>query len=177
MPGSVVPLAMFCYYGVFFTNFCFTKKVSFCERFKLRPVLSVKNTPFTFFAFLLPLHVNFSKKKSSPHSWGVKKPSCKNGYVFGENWQGNPFPKLDTFLLIFRSCYNFAIVQWPWNAQLLMFSHVDASCTKCSSKLCQQSALCPVKENLKGFQLVQCIFTQPTAALNFFSQNICTPRI
>ena len=99
---------------MFFTNVRFTKKISFCERFKLRPVLSMKNTPFTFFAFFPRLHVNFFKKISSPHSWGVKKPSCKNWYVFGENWQRNQFPKLDTFLLIFHSCYNFAIVKCMW---------------------------------------------------------------
>ena len=47
---------------MFFTNVRFTKKISFCERFKLRPVLSMKNTPFTFFAFFPRLHVNFLKK-------------------------------------------------------------------------------------------------------------------
>ena len=87
---------------IFATNVCFTKKFYFYERIKLRLVLSVTNNPFTFFAFFYcPWHVNFLTIFSSPHSWGVKKPSCKNWYIFGENWQRNQFPKLDTFFYWF----------------------------------------------------------------------------
>ena len=86
---------------MFFTNVCFTKKNSFCERIKLRPVSSVKNTPFTFFAFFSPCLSIFLKKNSSPDFWGVKEAPCKNLYVFDENSQRNQFPKLTTFLLHF----------------------------------------------------------------------------
>ena len=82
----------------------------FNQNYFLAPILAVKNTPFTFFAFS-PLACQFLSKKLSPNSLGVKKAQCKNLYVFGENWQRNQFPKLTTSWLLFHSCNNFAIVQ------------------------------------------------------------------
>ena len=81
---------------MFFTNVCFTKKISFCERFKLRPVFSVKNTPFTFFAFLPPLHVNFLKKNL--HASGEKSKKREGGVFHRQDWsQFKPFAKRNLF--------------------------------------------------------------------------------
>jgi hypothetical protein len=62
--------------SVFFTNVSFTKKIYFCERIKLRSVLSVKNIPFAFFAFFFPCMSIFLFCSS---------PDFYNLYVFVEN--------------------------------------------------------------------------------------------
>ena len=83
----------------------------------MTPILSVKNTPFTFFVFSPLCMPRFVKTFSSPNFWGVKKALCKKFHVFGENWQRNHFPKLTTLLLLLHPCYNFPIVQWWWSSQ------------------------------------------------------------
>ena len=107
--------------GGVFHKCLFYKKNSFCERIKLRPVSSVKNTPFTFFAFFSPCLSIFLKKISSPDFWGVKEAPCKNLYVFGENSQRNQFPKLTTFLLHFSLmsplCHS-ALLSWLFKIKL-----------------------------------------------------------
>ena len=60
-----------------------------------------KTPPSRFLLFFTPLACQFFKFFSSPHSWGVNKPSCKNSDVFGENWQRNQFQKLDSFFIDF----------------------------------------------------------------------------
>ena len=105
-----------------FHKCCFTKKIYFCKRFKLRPVLSVKNTPsrFCFFTplacqFLIFFHLLILGELRNLHA-KINTFSMKiDREINFQSWK--------LFLLIFHSCYNFAIVHWghirrknnPWD--------------------------------------------------------------
>ena len=76
---------------------------------KLTPVVSGKNTPFTFFAFSPSFHaffvVEISKFHIFSHSWGVKRAPCQISYVLDENQERNDLPKFTTFLLFLHQCH------------------------------------------------------------------------
>ena len=85
--------------------------------------------------FYRPWHVNFFNFFSSPHSWGVKKPSCKNWYIFGENWQRNQFPKLDTFFIDFslmlQLCHSALLMHRSWCTRVDALERMHLSwCTR-----------------------------------------------
>ena len=93
--------AIFSYKRVFFTNVQKANIIAFSNTIFLAPILSVKNTLFTFFLFFPLCMHRFVKTFSSSNFWGVKKAPCKKFHVFGENWQRNHFPKLTTFFIYF----------------------------------------------------------------------------
>ena len=92
--------AIFSYKRVFFTNVQKANIIAFSNTIFLAPILSVKNTLFTFFLFFPLCMHRFVKTFSSSNFWGVKKAPCKKFHVFRENWQRNHFPKLTTLWLI-----------------------------------------------------------------------------
>ena len=90
----------------------FYKKIYFYERIKLRLVLSVTNTPFTFFAFLSPFACHFLN-----FFYLLILEELRNLHAKIETFSVKidreiNFQSWILFLLIFHECYNFAIVQW-----------------------------------------------------------------
>ena len=110
--------AIFSYKRVFFTNVQKANIVAFIKTNFLVPILSVKNTLFTFFAFSPLCMPTFFKTFSSSNFWGVKKGPCKKFHVFGENWQRNHFPKLTTLWFIFHP-----MLQLCHSALVNVFNH------------------------------------------------------
>ena len=98
--------------GGVFHKCLFYKKNSCCERIKLRPVSSVKNTPFTFFAFFSPCLSIFFKKINLLIFGELRKLHAKI-YTFSMKIHREiNFWSWLLFYWIFHSCRHFAIVHW-----------------------------------------------------------------
>ena len=100
---------------------------SFCERIKLRPVLSVKNTPFTFFAFFSPCMSTFFKKNHLLIFGEFRKLHAKIYTLSVKIDREINFQSWLLFIAFFTHVTNFAIVQWfplDWYLKLRSPCHI-----------------------------------------------------
>ena len=118
--------AIFSYKRVFFTNIQKTNIIAFTKTICLVPILSVKNTLFTFF-FLFSLFacIDFVKLFHLPIFEELRKLHAKKFMFSVKIGREIIFQSRQLYDLFFTQCYNFAIVQ----CILLDFkNHNESSC-------------------------------------------------